>query len=226
MANKKKALNKAAKPTTAKPAKPAKPAKVTKPAKPAKAAAVTKPAKPAMLAKPAKAAKPSHTTAREVAGLVEGNRVPDFSADSSAGPVTLSKLLGKPFVLYFYPKDDTPGCTREACGFRDNLPAFEKLAVTVLGVSTDSLVSHERFKQKYKLNFNLIADTEKLLAKAFGAWVKKQNYGREYMGINRSTFLVDAKGVIAKVWRNVKVDGHVEQVLAAVKALQPSKASR
>jgi len=118
-------------------------------------------------------------------------------------------------VLYFYPKDDTPGCTREACGFRDDLGKFEALGVRVVGVSPDKPESHTRFRSKYGLNFTLLSDAEKTLADACGVWVKKQNYGREYMGIERSTFLVDGAGKVRKVWRGVRVDGHVAAVLAA-----------
>ena len=122
------------------------------------------------------------------------------------------ELRGKPYVLYFYPKDDTTGCTKEACEFRDGRGEFEKRGVRIIGVSPDSSSSHERFRDKYKLPFTLLADTDKSLARAYGVWVKKSLYGREYMGIERSTFLVDAKGVVKKSWRGVKVGGHVDEV--------------
>ena len=128
-------------------------------------------------------------------------------------------LAGAPYVLYFYPKDDTTGCTKEACGFRDAFRSFGQKRARVLGVSPDSEASHARFVEKYGLPFTLLADPEKVLANAYGVWAKKQNYGREYMGIVRSTFVVDGKGVIQKAWRGVKVDGHVSAVLEAVRAL-------
>jgi peroxiredoxin Q/BCP len=142
--------------------------------------------------------------------------VPSFALVDQHGATTSSdSLRGKPFVLYFYPKDDTPGCTREACAFRDDLGKFQAEGVTVLGVSPDDSRSHSRFAQKYGLNFSLLSDPDKTLANAFGVWVMKQNYGREYMGIERSTFLVDASGKVQKVWRRVKVDGHAAAVLAS-----------
>jgi peroxiredoxin Q/BCP len=133
--------------------------------------------------------------------------------------VSSAGLAGTPYVLYFYPKDDTPGCTTEACGFRDALPDFEKLGVRVLGVSPDSSASHQRFRVKYELPFTLLSDADKSLSSAYGAWALKKNYGREYMGVVRSTFLVDASGVIRNAWRGVKVNGHVEKVQAAAAAL-------
>ncbi len=151
--------------------------------------------------------------------LAEGDRVPSFSAKSAAGVVSNASLKGQAFVLYFYPKDDTPGCTREACGFRDTQAAFKSASVQILGVSPDSTDSHGRFGEKYGLPFKLLSDADKSVALAFGVWVKKKNYGREYMGIERSTFLVDAAGKVQHVWRNVKVDGHVEKVLAAAAVL-------
>jgi peroxiredoxin Q/BCP len=138
--------------------------------------------------------------------------------DQSGKEVSSASLAGSPYVLYFYPKDDTTGCTKQACGFRDSYRSFGRVA-RVLGVSPDSEASHARFAQKYGLPFTLLADPDKTLANAYGVWVKKQNYGREYMGISRSTFLVDAKGVIQKAWRGVRVDGHVDLVLDAAKAL-------
>ena len=153
-------------------------------------------------------------------GVGEGDAAPDFQLRDQAGEeLSAAELAGHPYVLYFYPKDDTPGCTTEACGFRDALPAFERLGVRVLGVSPDSSASHERFRSKYSLPFTLLSDDEKELATAYGVWALKKNYGREYMGVVRSTFLVDAGGVVRKVWRNVKVNGHVEQVQAAAAEL-------
>jgi peroxiredoxin Q/BCP len=122
-------------------------------------------------------------------------------------------------VLYFYPKDDTSGCTAEACGFRDNFPKFGRIDAIVIGVSRDSVESHEKFKKKYKLNFPLAADADGKATEAYGVWVEKSMYGRKYMGIERATFLIDGKGVIRRVWRKVKVPGHVEEVLGAVKGL-------
>jgi len=181
-------------------------------------AAKAKAAKPkaALAAKPkaVPAAKPK--AARGAARVGAGARMPAFSLPDQTGAVVSSaSLSGSPYVLYFYPKDDTPGCTREACGFRDELSRFEKLGVRVIGVSPDKPESHTKFRAKYSLPFTLLADTEKTLANALGVWVKKQNYGREYMGIERSTFLVDGRGTITKAWHGVKVDGHVGKVLEA-----------
>jgi thioredoxin-dependent peroxiredoxin len=181
--------------------------------KPAKA---TKPARAAKPAKPTKLAKGAASAAKAAKALGEGDSVPAFSlVDQRGQTVSSGSLSGQPFVLYFYPKDDTPGCTREACGFRDDHRKFSAAGVRVLGVSPDKAESHARFAEKYDLNFTLLSDADKTLANAFGVWVKKQNYGREYMGIERSTFLVDARGKIRAVWHRVKVDGHVAAVLAA-----------
>jgi peroxiredoxin Q/BCP len=150
-----------------------------------------------------------------------GDAAPSFTLpDETGAKVSSAELAGSPYVLYFYPKDDTPGCTTEACGFRDALPEFEKLGVRVLGVSPDSSVSHQRFRAKYELPFTLLSDADKALSTAYGAWALKKNYGREYMGVVRSTFLVDAAGVIRNAWRGVKVNGHVEKVQAAAAALR------
>lgn len=152
--------------------------------------------------------------------LGTGDVAPSFQLlDQGGEEVSSGALSGQPYVLYFYPKDDTPGCTTEACGFRDALPSFERLGVRVLGVSPDSPSSHERFRSKYSLPFTLLSDSEKRLATAYGAWALKKNYGREYMGVVRSTFLVGPDGVIRKAWRSVKVNGHVEQVQAAAAEL-------
>lgn len=150
----------------------------------------------------------------------EGDEAPSFVLpDQGGADVSSGELAGQPYVLYFYPKDDTPGCTTEACGFRDALPAFEQLGVRVIGVSPDSSASHERFRSKYELPFTLLSDVDKRLSTAYGAWALKKNYGREYMGVVRSTFLVDSEGVIRNAWRGVKVNGHVEKVQAAAAAL-------
>ena len=158
--------------------------------------------------------------ATSTGGVREGSRAPTFSLPDQAGRVvSSSSLSGKPYVLYFYPKDDTSGCTREACGFRDSLRGFGSKGVKIIGVSPDTEASHARFAGKYGLPFTLLADTDKTLAKAYGVWAKKQNYGREYMGIVRSTFLVDKRGTVKKAWRGVRVDGHVDAVLTAAGAL-------
>ncbi len=149
-----------------------------------------------------------------------GDKAPDFTlATDGAGKVTLSKLKGKKVILYFYPKDDTSGCTAEACGFRDNLPKFGRTDATVIGISRDSVASHDRFKKKYDLPFMLASDEEGKVCEAYGTWVEKSMYGRKYMGIERATFLIDPKGMVRNVWRKVKVPGHVEEVLAAAKAI-------
>jgi thioredoxin-dependent peroxiredoxin len=146
----------------------------------------------------------------------EGSKAPAFSLTDDAGAVVSSaSLAGKPYVLYFYPKDDTPGCTKQACDFRDNLRAFNNQKLRVIGVSPDDGASHTKFKQKYGLTFTLLSDTDKSLANAYGVWVEKQNYGRTYMGVERSTFLVDESGRIRKAWHRVRVPGHVAEVLAS-----------
>ncbi|MGC4088896.1 MAG: peroxiredoxin [Polyangiaceae bacterium] len=134
----------------------------------------------------------------------------------SGSVVSSETLRGSGYIIYFYPKDDTPGCTLEACSFRDSAPRFKAKGVKVLGVSPDSPQAHERFRKKYDLNFSLLSDPEKTLAKAYGVWVKKQNYGREYMGVERSTFFVDRHGIVKKVWRRVRVPGHVDEVVHTV----------
>lgn len=150
------------------------------------------------------------------ASLKAGKLAPKFKLyDQDEKLVSTESLKGQPYVLYFYPKDNTPGCTREACDFRDHLAKFAKNKVRVLGVSPDSIKSHKKFQEQYQLPFTLISDPDKTLAKAYGVWVKKQNYGREYMGIARSTFMVDERGRLTKAWRGVRVEGHVEGVLAA-----------
>jgi peroxiredoxin Q/BCP len=153
--------------------------------------------------------------------LKPGDKAPKFRlATDGGGEVSLAALKGQSFVLYFYPKDDTSGCTKEAIGFSENKKKFEALGVEVIGVSKDSAASHDRFKTKYKLKIVLGSDPETQTALSYGVWVKKSMYGRKYMGMERSTFLVDEKGVIREIWRKVKVPGHVEAVLAAAKALQ------
>ena len=148
-----------------------------------------------------------------------GNKAPDFTLSTDGGgTVTLSKIK-EPVVLYFYPKDNTSGCTKKACDFRDARPDFSKLKATVIGISRDSAKSHDGFKAKQKLNFTLAADEDGKMCEAYGVWIEKSMYGRKYMGIDRSAFLIDAKGVVRNVWRKVKVPGHGDEVLAAAKAL-------
>ena len=142
---------------------------------------------------------------------------PDFTLMSDSGePVTLSSLRGKAVILYFYPKDDTPGCTAQACGIRDAWGEFERSGAVVLGVSPDSEASHVKFKEKYELPFTLLADPDHATAEAYGVWVEKSRYGKTYMGVERSTFVVDADGKVAKVMRKVKPDTHADDVLAAL----------
>ena len=138
---------------------------------------------------------------------------------SGGRTVSLAALKGKPFVLYFYPKADTPGCTREACAFQEALPQLGHIGVEVIGVSKDKIPPIEKFAEKYGLKFPLASDESTDVAKAYGVWVEKSNYGKKYMGMERSTFLIDKNGVIARVWPKVKVDGHAAQVMDAVKAL-------
>ena len=152
--------------------------------------------------------------------LKPGDKAPDFTLPTDRnGKVSLSKLKGKKVILYFYPKDDTSGCTAEACGFRDSFPDYGKTGATVIGVSRDPVASHDKFKKKYQLPFTLGADTEGKVTEAYGVWVEKSMYGRKYMGIERATFLIDKTGVVRNVWHKVKVPGHVGEVLKAVKAL-------
>jgi len=149
-----------------------------------------------------------------------GSKAPAFTLKATDGSkVKLADLKGKPVVLYFYPKDDTPGCTREACAFRDRKSELGELGAVVLGVSPDDVSSHEAFSQKFDLNFPLLADTDHSVAEKYGAWREKNMYGKKSMGIKRSTFLIDADGVVAKVWKAVNVDGHDDQVIEALKSL-------
>jgi peroxiredoxin Q/BCP len=146
-----------------------------------------------------------------------GQVAPDFTLPADDGSqVTLSQLRGAPVVLYFYPRDNTPGCTREACAFRDRQAQFKRRKVHVLGVSPDSVESHRKFREKFQLNFRLLADTDHKVAEAYGAWRAKNLYGKRTMGIQRSTFLIDKNGVVRKTWKKVSVDGHDEEVLAAL----------
>ena len=148
-----------------------------------------------------------------------GDVAPDFTLPTDGGgEMTLSSMRGKKVVLYFYPKDDTSGCTKEACDFREKISEFEKAGAVVLGMSPDGVKKHDKFKAKYDLPFSLVADEEKTALEAFGVWVEKSMYGRKYMGVERSTFLIDADGSIQSVWRKVKVPGHVDAVLDAIQA--------
>ncbi len=148
-----------------------------------------------------------------------GDKAPDFTLPTDGGgALTLSSLRGRKVVLYFYPKDDTSGCTAESIAFRDALADFEAAGAAVIGLSKDSAAKHDKFKAKYDLNFPLVADEECTACEAWGVWVEKSMYGRKYMGIERSTFLIDANGKITRAWRKVKVPGHVEEVLEAAKA--------
>lgn len=150
-----------------------------------------------------------------------GQKAPAFTLTADDGTkVRLSELKGQPVVVYFYPRDDTPGCTREACAFRDQSAALKKLGATVLGISADSIESHGQFRDKFKLNFPLLADPDHVVAEKYGAWREKNMYGKKSMGIQRSTFVIDADGKVAKVWKAVKVDGHDEQVIRALKELK------
>lgn len=146
--------------------------------------------------------------------LKEGDVAPDFSAmTNGGGTISLAQLKGKNVILYFYPKDDTSGCTKEACAFRDEFPEFKKRGVVVLGVSTDSLKSHDKFVKKYRLPFALLADEEKKIVGAYGVWGQKTFWGRKYMGTHRVTFLIAPDGRIRKIWPDVKPEEHVKEVL-------------
>lgn len=150
----------------------------------------------------------------------DGDKAPDFEMPAEDGAsLTLSSLKGKPVVLYFYPKDDTSGCTAQARDFTRLAPDFRKAGVEVIGVSPDSVASHVKFRKKYDLAVRLATDADKAVANAYGVWVEKSMYGRRYMGIERSTFLIDKRGRIAKSWRKVKVPGHADAVLAAAQEL-------
>ena len=152
--------------------------------------------------------------------LEDGDKAPQFDLPMESGEtLALLSLEGKPVVLYFYPKDDTSGCTAEAKDFSRLAPDFRKIGTAVIGVSPDSVASHQKFRKKYDLAVRLAADADKAVATAYGVWVGKSMYGRKYMGVERSTFLIDKKGRIAKSWRKVKVRGHAEEVLAAVRSL-------
>jgi peroxiredoxin Q/BCP len=149
-----------------------------------------------------------------------GQKAPDFTMPTNGGGnVSLAGLKGKKVVLFFYPKDDTPGCTKEACSFRDSLPDFTGVDAVVIGVSKDSAASHDKFARKYELNFTLASDEKTDVAERYGMWVEKSMYGKKYMGMERSSVLIDGEGVIRAVWRKVKPETHAAEVLAAAKAL-------
>lgn len=151
--------------------------------------------------------------------LSEGMQAPDFTINDQNGkPVSLSNFKGKKVILYFYPKDNTSGCTKEACDFRDSINLFEKNNTVVIGVSVDSESSHQKFISKYDLPFTLLSDTEKELVQKYGVWKEKSMYGKKYMGTERTTFLIDENGVIKKIFNKVKVPGHVEELLKLVVA--------
>lgn len=155
-----------------------------------------------------------------MADVVEGAKAPAFKLPASGGrEVSLAAMKGRPFILYFYPKANTPGCTTEACGFQEALPALGKLGLEVIGVSPDPMPPIEKFATKFALTFPLASDEDHKASEAYGVWVEKSMYGKKYMGIERSTFLIGADGRIAKAWRGVKVAGHVAQVAEAAAAL-------
>ncbi len=175
----------------------------------AKKKATRKPARPAAGATPRAAKEPR-----------EGDKAPDFDLPTDGtGRVALKDLRGKAAIVYFYPRDDTPGCTKEACGFNDALPDFAKAKAEIVGISKDKETSHARFRDKYGLKFRLGADIDTRTAQAYGVWIEKSLYGRKYMGMDRATFLIDKNGIVRRVWRSVKVPGHVDEVLAAAREL-------
>jgi peroxiredoxin Q/BCP len=152
--------------------------------------------------------------------ISEGDKAPTFTLEADGESViNLKDFRGKTVVLYFYPKDSTPGCTKEACDFRDHIQAFTKKNITIIGVSKDSIKRHDNFKAKYELPFTLVSDNDNKVCETYGTWVEKSMYGKKYMGIERSTFLIGPDGIILKVWRKVKVSGHVENVLKCAETL-------
>lgn len=159
--------------------------------------------------------------------IKEQTPAPDFTLPAVGsedvvknGQVHLQELQGRPVVLYFYPKDDTPGCTKEACSFRDANREMQKRGVVVLGVSADSIESHKKFAEKYGLSYPLLADTETTVSQLYGVWKEKNYYGKKYLGVSRETFLIDRKGIVRKVWSSVKPDDHANEVLETIEALQ------
>jgi len=163
---------------------------------------------------------PSKPPSTAAAGPAEGDAAPAFTLPASRGrTVASADLAGKPYLLYFYPKADTPGCTKQACGIQEALPALGKTGLTVIGVSPDPIKPIDKFADKFSLEFPLASDADHAVAEAFGVWVEKSMYGKTYMGMERSSFLVGADGRIAKVWRKVKPEAHAASVLEAAKAL-------
>jgi peroxiredoxin Q/BCP len=149
-----------------------------------------------------------------MANLKVGDKAPDFKLPTdNDGEISLSQFKGQKVVLYFYPKDDTPGCTKESCSFNENLSAFNKMNAQVIGLSKCSVKKHNKFKEKYGLKFPLASDENSDVCEQYGTWVEKSMYGKKYMGIDRSTFLIDENGKIAHIWRKVKVPGHIEDVM-------------
>ena len=152
--------------------------------------------------------------------IAEGDKAPNFSLEADDGTtVTRDSLAGKNVVLFFYPKDDTSGCTKEACDFRDAFPRFGKVDAVVIGVSPDSLESHRKFKNKYQLPYRLLSDEGHKVADSFGVWKEKSMYGRKYMGIERTTVIIDRKGRVARVFPKVKIPGHIQEVETTVREL-------
>ena len=157
--------------------------------------------------------------------LTEGSTAPEIDLPTdNGGHFKLSDMRGETVLVYFYPKDDTSGCTAQACGFNENLKGLERLGVAVVGVSKDSVKKHDKFKEKYDLKFSLASDENSDVCERYGVWAEKSMYGKKYMGIERTTFLIDAKGKIVKIWPKVKVPGHVDDVLAELKALKKAAA--
>jgi peroxiredoxin Q/BCP len=153
-----------------------------------------------------------------VSELAVGDKAPDFNLPSSTGEkISLKSLKGKPVILFFYPRDNTPGCTKEACGFRDALPRFKKISAAVLGVSNDSLESHKKFIDKFGLTFPLLSDEDHAVSETYGVYKEKNLYGKIYWGIERSTFVIDPEGKLKGIFRKVKVDHHIEEVLDSLK---------
>ncbi len=146
--------------------------------------------------------------------LVEGDKAPDFTLpNQNSENITLSNFLGSKVVLFFYPKDNTPGCTAEACDLNENYERFVKKGYKIIGISPDSVASHEKFAGKYKLSYDILADTEKVALSAYGVWVQKKMFGREYMGVARTTFIIDENGIIEKIYKKVNTKNHSEQIL-------------
>jgi thioredoxin-dependent peroxiredoxin len=157
---------------------------------------------------------------QEMQMIESGSKAPDFElSDQDGNKVSLKSKRGKNIILYFYPKDDTPGCTKEACNFRDELPDFQNLNAEVLGISADTVDSHKKFAQKYRLNFPLLSDSDKKVVNEYGVWREKNMYGKKIMGIERTTFIIDREGVIRKIFRKVKVDNHNQEVMEALTEL-------